>query len=307
MAGTATRHVLVTRPALQAGSLTEALQAAGFVPHLLPMLDIALHQDAAAMAQFKQAIDAASAMHDDPLAIFVSTNAVSCTARLLARGGLGWPAALRCIAIGPSTLAALDAQGWPLFDWARLPGGADHQSVDVAGDNAGDVPAQPDTGSVAAAHNSEELLEQLAGLELAGRTIYVMAGSGGRRLLERNLSRRGAQVRRVESYRRLPPDYTVQAFDQAIAQFLGVDGAGSENQPSLSGARRALLFASGETLANFSRYMQKSTFGPQLAMQVCIVPSDRVALQARNAGLQRVMVAGNATQGAFLHALQSLS
>ncbi|RZV48052.1 MAG: uroporphyrinogen-III synthase [Pseudomonadales bacterium] len=307
MIGKVARNVLVTRPAIQAGKLTQALQLAGFTPHLLPMLQIAIHNDAEAIAQFKQAIAAAGSLGSEPLAIFVSSNAVSCSARLLARVGLAWPAGLRCIAIGPSTLAALDAQGWPLFDWARLPHAVQQKAVPAP--VAADVDAaEPGTDSSAATvHNSEQLLEQLEQLSMAGRSIYLMAGSGGRQLLERAMGQRGAQVRRVESYRRQRPDYTVQAFDRAIAQFLGVGAAIPADDAGAPRERGALLFASGETLANFSTYMQQSTFSQQLAMQFCIVPSARVGKQARDAGLQRVIVAGNASQAAFLHALQSLS
>ena len=294
------RRVLVTRPALQADALLDALQVTQWQAVALPMLDIVPRRDPATQARLAQVLQPQSPQPKPPqshasrsgepaaLAIFVSTNAVSCTAQLLDAAGFGWPPALACIGIGPATRAAISARGWPRFD--EFTASAPRADISSAHANT---------------YSSAELLAQLSGITMRGRAVTVFSGVGGRREIDAELARRGARTGRVETYRRLRPVYSEAEFSAGIARFLAGSTTASAGQAA-AGCEQAMLFASGETLANFFWYARGSTWLERLRAVVAIVPSERVAQLGRQAGLQRVVVAGNASQQAFLHALQSL-
>jgi uroporphyrinogen-III synthase len=104
---------------------------------------------------------------DFDLIIFVSANAVRYGASLL-----GNQLDLTLAAIGPATARALDQAG--------------HRASIL-----------PDQG-----FDSENLLLHPKLAHVAGRRVLLIKGSGGRELLERELSRRGAKVVAAEVYRR---------------------------------------------------------------------------------------------------------
>lgn len=161
--------VLVTRPAHQAGPLRAALQAAGATALAWPAVAIGPPPDAGALDQ------ALAALPGIDIAIFVSANAVAAGAPLLAaRGGL--PAHAARLAVGPGSARALEA--------------------------AGLGPAIQPTHR----HDSEGLLAlpALAPRAVAGRTVLLVRGGGGRALLADELRRRGARVVVAECYTRLP-------------------------------------------------------------------------------------------------------
>lgn len=282
------RRVLVTRPSLQAGPLVKAIEDDGWSAVQLPMLEIACQSEPLEL------IPLVSLLHDlthIDLAIFVSTNAVSCAASVLADAGIPWPGQLKCIAIGPATTAAIGEQGWPLLD----------ASVPTSG--AGPPP-----------HDSEALLERLESISLAGRHIYLFSGIDGRQLIEHALVARAAKVTRIETYRRVRPSYSNTEFRTIIDQFLSLASAypsctpntKRHNGAALIGVERVMLFASAETVNNFCWYAQQSQRQSAIQDVLAIVPTERVAQQARQAGLCNLHVAGNASQDAFLHALRSL-
>jgi uroporphyrinogen-III synthase len=282
------RRVLVTRPIIQDEQLVKAIEGDGWTAYELPMLEIACQSEPLEL------IPLVSLLHDlthIDLAIFVSTNAVSCAASVMADASIPWPSQLKCIAIGPATTAAIAEQGWPLLDG----------SVATSGDGA-------------PPHDSEALLERLEDMSLAGRHIYLFSGIDGRQLIEHALVARAAKVTRVETYRRVRPSYSNTEFRTIIDQFLSLPSASRSRPPNteqhsgaaLIGAERVMLFASAETVNNFCWYAQQSQCQPAIQDVLAIVPTERVAQQARQAGLRQVHVAGNASQDAFLHALRSL-
>jgi len=112
------------------------------------------------------AADAARLARPD-IVIFVSRNAVE--------HGLEWSDGARIAAVGPATAAAIRAA-------ARV--------VDI-------VPA--------GGFDSESLLAEAALADVAGKTIRIIRGNGGRELLAATLRERGAHVDYLEVYSRARP------------------------------------------------------------------------------------------------------
>ena len=159
--------ILVTRPFDQAAHLVRAIEQAGGVPLLLPLLQIlpaenakALHEQLARLADFD-------------LAIFISPNAVQYGMAAI-RNTLGsMPARTRVATIGMGSAKALRELG----------------VADVL------VP----TGR----YDSEGLLEALQQVE--GLRVMILRGDGGRELLGDTLKARGAHVEYATCYRRSKP------------------------------------------------------------------------------------------------------
>jgi uroporphyrinogen-III synthase len=160
------RGVLVTRPRHQAAGLMTLIAARGGDPYLFPTIEIAPVNDPAhAMAHL-----ARLAAHDH--VIFASANAVTFGLRLAPPG---WPAAVDAIAVGPATAQALrDAGITPVL----MP--VDH-------------------------FDSEGVLELDVLRRPAGQRILIVRGVGGRDLLARTLTERGATVDIAEVYTRDDP------------------------------------------------------------------------------------------------------
>lgn len=164
------RHVVVTRPAHQAGELVRAIAARGGEAVLFPVLEIADVADPAALRAV------AARIEDYHLAVFVSPNAVrKALDHILAQRP--WPARLRAATVGGGSARELERLG-------------------IAGVIA------PQGRS-----DSEALLElpELAAAEVAGKRVLIFRGDGGRELLGDTLAARGAAVEYVECYRRRRP------------------------------------------------------------------------------------------------------
>jgi uroporphyrinogen-III synthase/uncharacterized protein HemX len=161
--------------------------------------------------------------------IFTSVNAVR-YARGLDAGV--WPP---CIAIGPATASALEQAG----------------IVDVR------TPAQR--------HDSEAVLALDVLQDVADRSIVIVTGEGGRDALEQGLAARGAQVSRVEVYRRVALPHTAEALTDAV---VGADAAVITNGEALR-----LLFARVDDDARL-----------RLLHLQLVVPSRRVVEQALDLG-----------------------
>ena len=160
--------ILVTRPVDQAAHLARAIEQAGGVPLLLPLLQIlpaenakALHQQVARLADFD-------------LAIFISPNAVQYGMAAIRKALGSMPARTRVATIGMGSAKALLEQG----------------VADVL------VPA--------GRYDSEGLLDELQQVE--GLRVMILRGDGGRELLGDTLKARGAQVEYATCYRRSKPD-----------------------------------------------------------------------------------------------------
>jgi len=164
------RRILVTRPAAQAGTLAGLIAEYGGEAVCFPLIEISAADDLDALRQ------AISQLDDYSLAFFISPNAVaySLPQILAARD---WPAGLQVGAIGPGTVAQLNANGL-----AEI----------IVPDERFD---------------STALLEraELQAERVAGKKVLILRGNGGREELAETLRERGAQVDAVTVYRRSPP------------------------------------------------------------------------------------------------------
>jgi uroporphyrinogen-III synthase len=115
-------------------------------------------------------------LHVPDIVIYVSRNAVE--------HGLAWNPDGAVAAVGPSTAAALEAAG---------------RVVDI-------VPAR--------GFDSESLLAEPAMNDVAGKTVRIVRGNGGRELLAETLRERGASVEYLAVYERRLPSYTDAELDE---------------------------------------------------------------------------------------------
>lgn len=163
------RHIVITRPAGQAGHLAEALARLGAHPVQFPVLAIF------DLADPSPVLDAAIRLDSYDLAVFVSPNAIErALAIILERRP--WPAHLRVAAIGKSSERALAERG-------------------IA-----------DVIAPAGRFDSEALLQLPALQAVRGWRVLVFRGDGGRELLGDTLKARGADVEYLTCYRRGRPD-----------------------------------------------------------------------------------------------------
>ncbi len=175
--------------------------------------------------------------------IYVSRNAVRASQRLLP------PKGVKIGAIGPGTAEELERLGL---------------KVDLC-------PPPP--------YTSENLLELLKGV--GGRRFVLVCGLGGRRLLEKTLRERGAQLVRLEVYRRLPPREEVL----------------SNLRRWLREGRRMVVVTSGEILQNLVRAAPEAVDHP-----ICVV-SRRLSEEAHRFGFREIITAPSARDGEIVEAL----
>ena len=162
--------ILVTRPTAQADILAGLIAERGGEAVCFPLIEISAADDPEPLRQ------AIAQLADYSLTIFISPNAVaySLPQILAART---WPAGLAVAAIGPGTVAQLNAKG----------------ITEVI------VPDER--------FDSASLLErpELQTERVAGEKVLILRGNGGREELAETLLARGAQVDAVTVYRRSPP------------------------------------------------------------------------------------------------------
>ncbi len=160
--------MLVTRPLHQLSGLVQSIEADGGHAFRLPTIEIVPRQDS------QQLVDALRNAIEFDGVIFVSPNAVEYGLPLLDRANVleGSPA---IAAVGAATARALESAG---------------RGVAI-------VPVQ--------GADSEALLVHPDLQKVAGKRFLIVRGDGGRELLMKTLSARGAQVQYAEVYRRAAP------------------------------------------------------------------------------------------------------
>jgi uroporphyrinogen-III synthase len=282
-------RLIVTRPAAQAGPLLAALQALGVDAQPLPLVEIAPPPDPAAVQA------AWAALPQQALAMFVSANAVEQFFALRPEALAPWPAGVRAAAPGPGTAAALAAAGVPA--------------------------AAVVTPPVAAGRfDSEALWALLASEPWAGRRVLVVRGGSddaparpgtpaaqaqvpdpaegvGREWLADRWRAAGARVDYVVAYRRLAPR------PQGAAAALLV-------QALAAPAAHAWLFGSSEAVQRLQELVAEwvaervaervavpgahgvaglAGGGGPFAAALALVPHERIAAAAREAGFGRVL------------------
>lgn len=197
--------VIVTRPARDAARWVQALRQQGLPAEALPLIEIAALADARPLLQAWQEINAYAAL------MFVSSNAVteffaSNTApahsrRVQAAMNSIANTALRFLAPGPGTAAALRSAGVP--------------------DRQIDTPA-PDAGQF----DSEALWAAIGQQPWQGRRVLIVRGQGagadqpggtGRDWLAQQFVAAGAQVDAVAAYQRRTPVFTPEQLQRMQA------------------------------------------------------------------------------------------
>lgn len=242
--------VLVTRPAGASDTLTTLLRRHGATVYAAPLLQIDALPETAASRALAQQLDQFNVV------IVTSRHAVQHGMPMLESFWPQWPAGVHWLAVGAATAGAL-------------------QQFCVHAD------APPDA-------RSEGLLALPALQQVNGKRILLVTGDGGRGLLERELTARGATVQRLAGYRRIavtPPPPALTDFVAAITTDQAPPGA--------------VLVTSAEALQNLL------TLAPRLRTAHCrlIVASARIADVARAAGMLRVYNANGADDVALLAAL----
>ena len=141
-----------------------------------------------------------------------------------------------------------------------------------------------------AREDSEGILDLLASLDQSPTHVVLVKGQGGRDLIETSLDNLGIHLTIVECYRRVWPDLPEANFLSAV----------SIESPSI------IHVASGETLTRLTDLCWAHGVDA-LNTHVLVVPSQRVADQARELGWQSRIVADGAGDEALLDAVVDLS
>jgi len=136
--------------------------------------------------------------------------------------------------------------------------------------------------------DSEALLAEPALADVAGRRVFIVRGHGGREILARGLTERGAQVRYLEVYERRP---------LAVAAPL--------NRLLADDALDAILVTSREILD----HLLEQTAPPNRARLFdlpLLVIHPRQAEHARQLGFRRILTATDGSDGAIMDALERM-
>ena len=141
-----------------------------------------------------------------------------------------------------------------------------------------------------AREDSEGILAFLASLDQSPTHVVLVKGQGGRDLIETRLARLGVHLTIIECYRRIWPDVPEANFLSAV----------SIESPSI------IHVASGETLTRLTDLCWAHGVDA-LNTHTLVVPSQRVADQARELGWQSRIVADGAGDEALLKAVAGLS
>jgi len=176
-------HIMNTRPAHQAGPLSERLRAAGAEVYDFPVLAIDEPADPGPLAGLLARLD------DFHLAIFISPNAVDRALNRLAREGRALPPGLKLATVGRGSARALRQH----------------------------LGREPDICPARGA-DSEALLAHPDLQEVAGQRIVIFRGDGGREHLAEVLRQRGAEVEYANVYRRTRPDADLAALQHRWAR-----------------------------------------------------------------------------------------
>lgn len=231
------RGVLVTRPHAQAGALCAALQARGARPLSLPLIEI-VPVDAALQAQAL-----AARLDGFRMVFFVSANAVAQGLPWFRRHR-AWPPGPPVATLGPGSARALRDAGF--------------QAV-VA------PPTRFDSEGLLA-------LPECSADALAGGTVLIVRGAGGRDLIDRELIARGVRVESLVCYRRAHPPLDLDALEAKRSE----------------GVLHAITLSSSEAATYFGARIGAVGRQTLLALPV-FAPHPRVAEAARAAGFACVI------------------
>ena len=173
------------------------------------------------------------------------------------------------IAVSPYAARRLleEADAW----WPQLPVGIQWYGVGAA--TAAELarhglrPRRPSNG-----WTSEALLALPSLKNLAHERVLLARGEHGRELIRQTLEARGARVTVLPLYRRFCPYYPSEVIDERFNRF----------------CPEVIVALSGETLNNLVQTDPDAL--PALHQALLVVPAERVAEQARQAGFGHILV-----------------
>ncbi len=139
---------------------------------------------------------------------------------------------------------------------------------------------QPESG-----HTSEDLLQLPELATLDHEKVLVVRGEEGRELIPQTLEKRGARVTMLPLYRRYCPDYDEATLKAMLNDF----------------SPEAIVTLSGETLNNLIALSENT--GHNLEETLLVVPVERIAEQARLAGLRRTCIPGSLADSTIVAAV----
>ncbi len=268
-------HIVVTRPLAQAEPWAKRLVDLGANVSLIPLLNIVPVQNDAQVQAIKNHIldfDLYSKV------IFVSQNAVSYGFEWLENYWPQLPVGVSFFAVGETTATLIQARGVSVTDLAQTQYGA---------------------------MTSETLLQSPALQQVAGEKILIMRGLGGRTHLGEALTARGAKVNYCELYERHVPVAAATQFAQVLkTNALAIYALESEVL-EIEALPIIVTLHSGESLENLMAILKQLIPNNPMKMQqlILLVPSERVAEQAIDAGFSTIFTADNATEASMLQRL----
>lgn len=244
-------HIAVTRPADQARSLCTAIEQHGGTAIEFPLLAVSGLQN---YATFEQAI---TQLNSTDWAIFISSNAVDFSMPQVLKKYGTLPQQLQFAAIGQQTASALNRYGI--------------KNVLMPQDR----------------FDSETLLALPEMQQVAGKTIAIFRGVGGRELMAETLKSRGAHVYFAESYRRVNPQRDTQALDTLWQQ----------------GKLDAIIVTSSEAMRYLLKMAEHQPWLPHITL---CVNHERIAELPRQLGLKTIVAAAPG-DAAMLQCLSQLA
>lgn len=133
--------------------------------------------------------------------------------------------------------------------------------------------------------DSEGLLAHVALQDIRHRQVALVGAAGGRGLLREQLVARGATLREVHVYRRVPARLDRRHLDRLRAL----------------PASALVLLSSTEALDNLCRQLPHAAWA-RVSAATAVVSSERLAAAAREAGFQRIVRAASALSADLLQA-----
>jgi uroporphyrinogen-III synthase len=241
---------MVTRPKPQGEILCGQIRAAG--GHAIHFPTIEIHPPKN-LAVFAKGI---VSLYQYDWVVFISPQAVYWSAPAIHEQWPQFPPGVEVAALGGGTADALRQAGLPV-----------------------DIYPKDDW-------RTEGLLDDASFQELAGKKIALICGEGGRDLLEKTLTARGAQVTRVIVYERCIPKVNVNEYIKLL-QTRQID---------------IILCTSGEILHNLKLLLQYAW--TELRKIPVVVISERMQILARQLEFENILEARNASFDAIMDILR---
>lgn len=261
-------RVIVTRPLKQAEVWCEKLRELGACTAMVPVLALQPVTEAEQVQAIKNVVLDFDLYQK---AIFVSQNAVDFALQWLEDYWPQLPQGIEYFAVGETTACSLQTYG---------------------------LKVSALTAANTGAMNSESLLQAPELQQVSGEKIVIFRGCGGRGQMADVLRARGASVTYCELYQRVIPAFAAQ--DMCIA--FGADETWDMPQ--------VIALHSGESLQHFMQVLTeinaRDLDTQRIMLLPVLVPGERVAQLARDAGFTRILVAKNATDQAMSAALLAL-